>query len=437
MGTYRPFKIQLSSGLASGMYLLASEDEIKYDSAGNTKAPSKRSYKIQIEVEAIYNNSRKRGKKSFNVPKGTSMTKAVQSLQGKKYEMINTLKTKGTLKTKKLVVHNIKQLDSSDFYNCWLAFYETQLATNKIKESTYKIYRYTFNAYFTPLYKKDLKEITIQDIQNIINTALAKKKSPATISRIKPTIKPLLEHYDVILNWKKLIEPKVDNERKYKKSKEDTINIIDTLLSYEHLAMRAIFHFSLTGRRIGEILAIRYENIDWESNTYLIPKEDVKTRKQMEFSLTPHLIEAIKSMGKIKKSGLVFTYNPKWVLVHFKRCMASIGIYDLHLHDLRSLVAQTALDNGANIYDVSALLGHTNIATTEKRYVDKNKELAQKALDKFTSATSLLEDSIEEEIIDVEIEENKYLAIKKLYPNASNEQIDKAMKILEKSLQLR
>ena len=108
--------------------------------------------------------------------------------------------------------------------------------------------------------------------------------------------------------------------------------------------------------------------------------------------------------------------------------MASLGIYDLHLHDLRSLVAQTALDNGANIYDVSALLAHSNIATTEKRYVDKNKDHAQKALDKFTSATALL---LEEEIIDVEVVEDKFLAIKKIYPNALDEQIKKAMNILE------
>ena len=54
--------------------------------------------------------------------------------------------------------------------------------------------------------------------------------------------------------------------------------------------------------------------------------------------------------------------------------MASFRYIYLHLHDLKSLVAQTALNNGANIYDVSALLAHSNITTTEKRYVDKNKD---------------------------------------------------------------
>ncbi len=73
-------------------------------------------------------------------------------------------------------------------------------------------------------------------------------------------------------------------------------------------------------------------------------------------------------------------------------------------------------------------MAHSNIATTEKRYVDKNKDHAQKALDKFTSATALF---MEEEIIDVEVEENKFLAIKNIYPNASEEQIKKAIDILE------
>ena len=427
MGVYKAFKIKLSNGTASGMYLLANEDEIKFDKDGNSRSPTGRAYKIQIEVEAVYRNRRKRGKKTFSIPAGTSIVKAVQFLQGKKNEMINTLKEKGTLRVEKIIISDIKQTQGN-FFDCWLSYYDTQLATDKIKTSTYETYKNTFDTYLKPLHKMQIKDITIKDIQNIINHALSKNKSPATISRIKPTIKPLLEYYDVILNWKKLIEPKVDNERKYKKSAEETKAIINKLLTYEHPEIRAIFHFSLTGRRISEILALKYENINWENNTYLIPKESVKTRKDIEFKLIPSLVEAIKSRGEVKKSGYVFSIKREWVWVNFKRCMAELNIFDLNLHDLRSLVAQTALDNGANIYDVSALLAHSNIATTEKRYVDKNKDHAQKALDKFTSATNLL---LNEEIIDVEVEDDHYLTIKKLYPNATDEQIKKAMNILE------
>ena len=75
------------------------------------------------------------------------------------------------------------------------------------------------------------------------------------------------------------------------------------------------------------------------------------------------------------------------------------------------------------VYDKEYL----TIATTEKRYVDKNKDHAQKALDKFTSATTLL---LEEEIIDVEVVEDNFLSIKKLFPNATDEQVKKAIAIL-------
>jgi integrase len=427
MNTYKPYKIKLNNGTATGMYLLANEDEIKYDKTGNTKPPRSRSYRIQIEVEAVYNNKRKRGKKSFSIPQGTSMIKAVQSLQGKKNDMISTLKQKGTLKEEKIVIEKISLVDGN-FEEAWKSFYSTRLATNKIKKSTYNLYVDTFNVYLKPLHKMKVDTITIEKIQSLINDAINKGRSASTISRIKPTVKPLLEHYDIILNWKKLIEPKVENERKYKRTHEETNKIVDALLNYEHPQIRAIFNFSLVGRRISEVLSLRYENINWVENTYTIPKENVKTKKDLEFQLMPNLIDAIKSMGAIKKEGLIFKITRKWVLVHFKRCMANLGIYDMNLHDLRSLVAQTALDNGANIYDVSALLAHSTVSTTEKRYVNKNKDHAQKALNNFTQAIH-----INKNIIDVEIVKDKVESLRNLFPNANDGQIKQAIDILEAS----
>ena len=47
------------------------------------------------------------------------------------------------------------------------------------------------------------------------------------------------------------------------------------------------------------------------------------------------------------------------------------------------------------------------------------------------STIEMLISANNENIIDVEIEDNKFLAIKNLYPNASDEQIKKAINILE------
>ena len=100
----KPVKIRLSQGdlRAQGMYILLEENEEKYTKNGITSPPN-RTYKIEIAVETVVNNKRCRGKRSFNIPKGTSITKAIESLLGKKDELIKTLKDKGSLKIEKIV----------------------------------------------------------------------------------------------------------------------------------------------------------------------------------------------------------------------------------------------------------------------------------------------------------------------------------------------
>jgi len=118
---YKPVKIKLNNGSASGMYILLHANEIRYTKDDETKPPN-RIYKIQIAVEAIYNNKKCRGKQSFQTPKGTSITKAVSSLLGKREEMKGLLKTEGTLKTEKKIFKKIDTKDRklSSIYETWI-----------------------------------------------------------------------------------------------------------------------------------------------------------------------------------------------------------------------------------------------------------------------------------------------------------------------------
>ena len=126
----------------------------------------------------------------------------------------------------------------------------------------------------------------------------------------------------------------------------------------------------------------------------------------------------------MKAKGKVFTIHIKTILVHFKVMMDDIGIHDMVLHDIRSLVAQTALNNGATLFDVATMLSHTNTKTTETRYIQGNFIQSTNALNTFKKAIS-------QEIIDVEIMEDKFSQLKNIYPNATDEKIYKAMEIME------
>ena len=216
----KPVKIRLSQGdlRAQGMYILLEEDEEKYTKNGITSPPN-RIYKIEIAVETVVNNKRCRGKRSFNIPKGTSITKAIESLLGKKDELIKTLRDKGSLKTEKIVIEkkDTKSRLLNDLFNIWI----NKKKINK-KPNTVRVYSVYYNAHVKDnLGKRIIDEITEHDIQiEIINTMVNSNLGGNTIRGMKRILKPLFEENDKLVNWKRLnflILQKLENIIRLKK----------------------------------------------------------------------------------------------------------------------------------------------------------------------------------------------------------------------------
>jgi hypothetical protein len=257
----KPVKIRLTEGdlRAQGMYILLEENEEKYTKTGITSPPN-RIYKIEIAVETIYNNKRCRGKRSFNIPKGTSITKAIESLLGKKDELIKTLRDKGSLKTEKIVIEkkDTKSRLLNDLFNIWI----NKKKINK-KPNTVRVYSVYYNAHVKDnLGKRIIDEITEHDIQiEIINTMVNSNLGGNTIRGMKRILKPLFEENDKLLNWKKIELPNTPKARKYYKTKEDTLKIVEALNNYYHPIARGVFKFLLTGRRVNEVLYLTHENV--------------------------------------------------------------------------------------------------------------------------------------------------------------------------------
>jgi integrase len=422
----KPVKIRLSQGdlRAQGMYILLDADEEKYTKNGITSPPN-RTYKIEIAVETVVNNKRCRGKRSFNIPKGTSITKAIESLLGKKDELIKTLKDKGSLKIKKIVIDkkDTKSRVLNDLFDLWI----NKKKINK-KPNTVRVYSVYYNAHVKDnIGKKIIDDITEHDIQiEVINRMVNSNLGGNTIKGMKRILKPLFEENDKILNWKRIEFPNTPKARKYYKSKEETLKIVEALNNYYHPIARSVFKFLLTGRRVNEILYLTHENIDYKNMKFTILAKYAKTNKDFDFPLTVTLIDAIKEQKT--KSGRIFKLENRMILEHFKSAMSSIGIYDMVVHDIRSMVAQTALDNGADIYDVSKMLAHQKVATTEASYIEGGLNQAKKAQEVFEKAIQI---DYKEFIEDAEIIEDKFSVIKNLYPNTNDEIIKYAISILE------
>lgn len=169
-----------------------------------------------------------------------------------------------------------------------------------------------------------------------------------------------------------------DAEREYL-----TIEEIRTLTQFpcEYEGIRRAFLFScLTGLRISDVRRLRWGDVQQQGTFVRLTFKQKKTRGQ-EYLDINH--QAVDMMGKRKADDeCVFAdipQNQATVNEVIKRWVLRAGIHkNITFHCARHTFAVMMLDIGTDIYTVSKLLGHRDLATTQiyARVLDKNKQKA-------------------------------------------------------------
>ena len=140
----------------------------------------------------------------------------------------------------------------------------------------------------------------------------------------------------------------------------------------KHLALFSAF----TGLRISDIIGLRWENLyaDIHQGNY------IKLKEQKTGNINNHPIsETAYKILKLQetKTGFVFQ-DIKYSQIprRLKKWIKDAGITKkITFHNFRHSYATLQLANGTDIYTVSKLLGHKNLATTQiyTKVMDKNK----------------------------------------------------------------
>jgi integrase len=131
---------------------------------------------------------------------------------------------------------------------------------------------------------------------------------------------------------------------------------------------RALFLFGFTGRRKGEILNLKWENIDFINAYYWI--EDTKNGDKQKYELPPYLIEPLEAI-KDNRVGLVFkSLVTGEKIINTDRQMRQlkkfIGIDNLSLHYMRNILVSSLAEQGIEAINLSGLLGHKDVNTINK-----------------------------------------------------------------------
>ena len=159
------------------------------------------------------------------------------------------------------------------------------------------------------------------------------------------------------------------------------------------VALRLIM---LTGCRVGEVLTLKWSDIDRKSGEFRL--RDAKTGARM-VPLTPTALQVLAGIKRVRRSPWVFPgkrrdrhlsdLRPYWYRVRERA-----EVEDVRIHDLRHSFASRALALGLALPMIGRLLGHTDIGSTA-RYAHLSRE-AEKI------AVARVGDSIEADVLRAE-----------------------------------
>jgi integrase len=164
------------------------------------------------------------------------------------------------------------------------------------------------------------------------------------------------------------LAPDVNRERFL--TVEEAQRLISSIEEDENeVARKAIMLLLLTGARRNEITQARWEHVNWDKRTLLVPLS--KSGKPRAIALNAQAMAVLRSVEPGDGSAFIFpapkTGRPSPSLYFpWQRIRVRAGLPDLRLHDLRHSFASFLVNNGVSLYVVQGLLGHAHARFTQR-----------------------------------------------------------------------
>lgn len=164
-----------------------------------------------------------------------------------------------------------------------------------------------------------------------------------------------------------------------------------------------------TGMRLGEVCALKWENIDTDSGIIHVcfTMQRIKNTDENSSAKTKIIISTPKSQKSVrdipmpqfltriarelkKESGAyVLTgyadrfIEPRIMQNRFKKYLSLAGLENINYHCLRHTFATRCMELGFDVKTLSEILGHSNVTITLNRYVHSSLETKKREMEKL------------------------------------------------------
>ena len=280
-----------------------------------------------------------------------------------------------------------------------------------VKQSTMSAYALTLTNYLVPHFGSHT-DITESDVQQFVITQLDRGLRQKTIKDQLIVLK-MVYRFGCKQNVFTLHEWDVHYPTEQKKYNISVFTIEQQRRLMRHLTENFTF-LNLgvliclhTGLRIGEICALRWEDIDSENGMLQVQRtleriyilsdgnkhtelqlSTPKTRNsQREIPLTKDLLRLLKPFRKVVNPQFYVLTNspkptePRTYRNYYRHLLNSLNIPFIKFHGLRHSFATRCIESGCDSKTVSILLGHANISTTLNLYVHPNFDQKKRCID--------------------------------------------------------
>ncbi len=262
---------------------------------------------------------------------------------------------------------------------------------SELKPSTFKDYRQVLENHILPFFRRThLSQITPARVQDFLRHLQRKGVSPATAGKVYRVLKSLLRRAIALEYLDRdptigIRPPRVEKKEMDFLTREEVEALLEASDGDIHdiIAVAAF-----TGMRQGEILALRWQDIDFRTGTVRVVRSfspangfsDLKSeRSRRAVPLIPRLAETLKEryerMGRPDMDSLVFPTQagtPKdrhnSITREFEPALEAAGIRRIRFHDLRHTYASLAIVTGADPKGLQCAMGHSSITVTMDTY---------------------------------------------------------------------
>ena len=212
--------------------------------------------------------------------------------------------------------------------------------------------------------------LTRKDIDRYIMYRVENGISAATTNRELASISALYRYF-IREGLLKTNPCRFQSRRKQADKLPNTIPSEDLKAAYEHstgLVHVWIGLLATTGIRISELLALRWEDIDFKASSLEIMG---KGSKERIVYTTPEYLELLKQAYERKPSeGRIFRYDERDARYMLWQALKPYSrAKQLSPHAIRHSFATSLAKQGVNVATIATILGHNRIATTQK-YID-------------------------------------------------------------------